>query len=129
VTSQPYVIDTWAWVEYFRGSEVGRRAKDHIEKCVNFTPTIVLAEMKRKFVEWGRSDFEEKLEFMRRHSTLIPLDESAATLAGEIRANPPVKGMGIVDCILLAASRLYGAKIVTGDPHFRMLTQVDYIGD
>ena len=26
-----YVIDSYAWVEYFRGSEEGETAKEHIE--------------------------------------------------------------------------------------------------
>jgi hypothetical protein len=37
--------------------------------------------------------------------------------------------MGLVDCILLAASRLYSAKVVTGDPHFRGLAEAEFIGD
>jgi predicted nucleic acid-binding protein len=116
-------------VEYFRGSEIGRRAKGHIENSSNITPTIVLAEMSKKFKELGRTDFPEKLDFIRRRSTIVPLDEPTAILAGEIRANAPVQGMGIVDCIMLAVSRIYNSKVVTGDPHFRGLGEAEFIGD
>ena len=124
-----YIIDTWAWVEYFRGSDIGRRARPRIENSNNITPTIVLAEMSQKFRQLGRSDLPEKLSFIRQRSSILPLDEPIALLAGEIRANVPVQGMGLVDCILLAASRLYSAKVVTGDPHFRDLAEAEFIGD
>lgn len=124
-----YIIDTWAWMEYFRGSDIGTRAKPQIENSNNITPTIVLAEMSQKFKQLGRSDLPEKLRFIRQRSMILPLDESIALLAGEIRANVPVQGMGLVDCILLAASRLYSAKVVTGDPHFRGLAEAEFIGD
>jgi predicted nucleic acid-binding protein len=124
-----YIIDTWAWMEYFRGSDIGSRAKPQIENSNSITPTIVLAEMSQKFKQLGRSDLPEKLGFIRQRSTILPLDESIALLAGEIRANVPVQGMGLVDCILLATSRLYSAKVVTGDPHFRGLAEAEFIGD
>jgi predicted nucleic acid-binding protein len=124
-----YIIDTWAWVEYFRGSEIGSRAKSCIEDATNITPTIVLAEMSHKFKQLGRTDLPEKLNFIKQRSTVLPLDESTALLAGEIRADLPVQGMGLVDCILLAVSRLYSAKVVTGDPHFRGLAESEFIGD
>ncbi len=124
-----YIIDTWAWMEYFRGSDIGRRAKPQIENSQNITPTIVLAEMSQKFRQQARSDLAEKLSFIKQRSTILALDESIALLAGEIRANVPVQGMGLVDCILLAASRLYSAKVVTGDPHFRGLAEAEFIGD
>ncbi len=124
-----YIIDTWAWVEYFRGSKIGTRAKPQIENSSNITPTIVLAEMSQKFKQLGRDDLPEKLSFIRQRSTILPLDEPIALVAGEIRANVPVQGMGLVDCILLAVSRLYNAKVVTGDPHFQGLVEAEFIAD
>ena len=124
-----YIVDSWAWIEYFRGSEIGGRAKSQIEAATSITPTIVLAEMSRKFRQLGRTDLPEKLNFIKQRSTVLPLDESTALLAGEIRANSPVQGMGLVDCVLLAVARLYSAKVVTGDPHFRALPEAEFIGD
>lgn len=124
-----YIIDTWAWVEYFRGSDIGSRAKPQIETANNITPTIVLAEMSQKFKQLGRTDLADKVSFIKQKSAILPLDESTAMLAGEVRANVPVQGMGLVDCILLAVARLYNAKVVTGDPHFRDLPEAEFIGD
>lgn len=126
---EQYIIDTYAWIEYFKGSVRGKKAKPIIENSISITPTIVLAEIKKKFVDWRRMDFEEKLNFIRSRSTIVPLDESNAILAGEIRATSNIQGIGIVDCILLALSKNLGAKVVSGDPHFKGLPEVEFIGE
>jgi len=64
----PYIVDTYAWVEYFRGTAKGKGIRSKIESEDNITPTIVLAELKRKFTEWRRPDFADKLEFIRQNS-------------------------------------------------------------
>lgn len=124
-----YIVDTYAWIEYFRGTTKGRSIKDKIEAGNNITPTIVLAELKKKFTEWRRPDFEERLQFIRENSQIIDLDAQTAILAGEIRAQKPIPNMGLVDCILLALSRIYSIKVLTGDEHFRTLSEAEFIGD
>ena len=124
----PYIVDTYTWVEYFRGTSKGKNVKDKIESGDNVTPTVVLAELKRKFTEWHRQDFEDKLEFIRENSRILDLDEQTAILAGEIRAQKPVPNMGLVDCILLALSRIYSIKVLTGDEHFKTLSEAEFIG-
>lgn len=124
-----YIIDTYAWVEYFKGTAIGRRIKDIIESDENITPTIVLAELKKKFTDWNRTDFDEKLLFIRSNSEVIPLNEDVAILSGEIRATINIENIGLVDCILIAMSRIYGLKVLTGDPHFQDLDEAKYLGD
>ena len=40
-----YILDSYAWIEYFRGSKKGEKVREFIqnEKC--FTPSIVIAEL------------------------------------------------------------------------------------
>ena len=45
-----FVLDTFAWVEYFIGSERGERVKNFIETNNCVTPTIVIAEISAKYV-------------------------------------------------------------------------------
>jgi len=125
----PYIVDTYAWIEYFRGTSKGMRIKDKIDAGDNITPTIVLAELKRKFVEWRRQDFEDKLAFIQENSQIVGLDEELAIMAGEIRAQKSVPNMGLVDCILLALARKFNMKVLTGDKHFKSLDEAEYIGD
>jgi len=122
-----YIIDTYAWIEYFSGSVVGKKAKPMIERGENCTPTVVLAELKRKFLDEGRNDFAQVLDFIHVHSNVLPLDEAIAINAGEIRATLKVKGMGLVDCILLALSRIYSLKVLTGDLHFQKLPEAEFL--
>jgi predicted nucleic acid-binding protein len=53
------------------------------------------------------------------------LDDSLAELAGRISAarRTKVKGWGLVDSVVLATAREMGAKVVTGDEHFRDLAE------
>ncbi len=39
------VYDTYAWIEYFRGSEKGAVVKRLLESQKGYTPSIVLAEV------------------------------------------------------------------------------------
>ena len=40
------VIDSYAWIEYFKGSEYGKKAKEYIENGICATPTIVFETAK-----------------------------------------------------------------------------------
>ena len=100
------VIDTYAWIEYFKGSDVAKKFKQKIEFGGNITPTIVLAEISKKFTDLGRADLDEKLAFVRSKSAVLSLDDKTATSAGRIRSTIGIEGMGIVDCILLAVARI-----------------------
>lgn len=123
------IIDTYAWIEYFRGEDRDKKLQEKIEEGENITPTIVLAELRKRFTDLGRNDFEDKLNFIRSQSTILPIDESIAIEAGRIRATIEIEGIGLVDCILLAVSRLYGVKVLTGDRHFKNLPEAEYFGD
>jgi hypothetical protein len=43
--SYKYVIDAYAWIEYFRASQYGEVAKEYIESADCVTPTIVVSEL------------------------------------------------------------------------------------
>lgn len=122
-----YIIDTYAWIEYFKGSPLGKNVKNIIENGGNLVPTIVLAEIKKKFTDWNRDDFDEILHFIHQHATTVPLDEATAILAGEIRSRTSVQGMGLVDCILIALARLYSCKVLTNDEHFEQLPEATFM--
>ena len=46
--SYEYVIDSFAWVEYFRGTEAGNKVRRYIESDHAATSTLTLAELKEK---------------------------------------------------------------------------------
>ena len=118
------VIDTFAWIEYFAGTARGEKAKPFIETGDGITPALVVAEFTDKYVREG-IDPDERLKFIRTKTMIQPHDDVAAEAAGRIsaerRAN--VKGWGLVDSCVLATAREKGLKVVTGDEHFRSLTE------
>lgn len=120
-----YVVDTFAWIEYFAGSQAGERARNYIDDGEAVTPTIVLAEFTDKYAR-ENLDPSERLKFIKTVSALAPLDEGTAELAGKISAErrPRVKGWGLVDSVVLASAKTRKVKVVTGDEHFRDLDHV-----
>lgn len=122
-----HIIDTYAWVEYFRGTLKDPTARWIIETEENQTPTIVLAELKKKYVQENLPGFKSDLKFIESKTSIIPLDEETAIQAGEIRARINVPNMGLVDCILLAMARRSGLKVLTGDQHFERMPEARMI--
>lgn len=124
--SYRYVIDAYAWVEYFRGSKPGEKAKHYIEEEDSATPTVVVAELSRKLlkeVERGAETIEgrrAKLEFIGILTEIVDLSRDIAELSGEIdvERKSKVPSWGLADSIILATARKTTAKIVTGDKHF-----------
>ena len=51
IESTSVVIDTYAWIEYFRGTKKGEIVKNYLLSAENvYTPSIVLAEIVRKYI-------------------------------------------------------------------------------
>ena len=124
--SYNYVIDAYAWIEYFRGSEAGATVKHYIEKEESATPTIVIAELSRRLlkeVEIGGETMEGrilKLEFVKASTIIVDLSQDIAERSGEIdlKRKRDIKEWGMSDSIILATARKANAKVVTGDQHF-----------
>ncbi len=130
------VIDTFAWVEYLTGSEAGAKAKERIESPGVMTPSIALTELTKWFlreVEAGRrseSEMQEQLSFVGTSSEVVPLDEGLARRAGEVDflMKKRIRGWPIADSIIYATARHRSAEVVTGDPHFKGLDGVFFLG-
>jgi len=127
-----YIIDSYAWIEYFMGTEAGRRVKSIVEGLEEkMTPTICLAEVYRKTL---RAEGEEMAEaqrvFIKERSALTPLTEEIAVKAAMINVEMKrkIKGWGLADSIVYATGIVKKAKIVTGDDHFKDLENVILIG-
>lgn len=130
------MIDTYAWVEYLLGSKAGQAAKRFIEGGSAMTPSVVLAELKKwylKEVESTRRSEREMnahLAFVESRSRVVPLDAPLALKAGEtdFLMKKRITGWPMADSIILATAKAQASRVVTGDPHFRQLEDVVYIG-
>ena len=117
--SELFVLDSFAWVEYFLGSNHGEKVKDFIEskKCV--TPTIVIAELSAKYSN-DKTDFTDKLKFIKFNSKIMFLTDEIAELAGKIKIQQrkTKKDFGFADSIIFATALLCNARVISGGPHF-----------
>ena len=123
--SYEYVVDSYAWIEYFRGSEAGKKAKGFIEGGKAATATITVAELREKYTREGWPYFDNDLLFIVSSTVIVNLTKNIAVKAGEVNAvmKAKVKGWGMADSITLATAEVAKAKVVTGDKHFKGLKQ------
>jgi predicted nucleic acid-binding protein len=118
------VLDSFAWIEYFNGTSAGEKVQSFLEAGRVLTPAIVVAELSEKHKRLNR-EFGPKYDFVKARTSVVPLEEELARVAGELNfeRKKSVKGWGMADSIILATARRAGSRIVTGDPHFRDLTE------
>ena len=121
--SYEYVIDSYAWVEYFRGTESGKMARPYVEGDSAATSALTLAELREKYLREGWPSFDEDLNFIVWKTRVAPVDRQTSLLAGEINyeRKKAKRGWGMADSVILATARSASAKVVTGDRHFEGL--------
>ncbi len=121
-----YVVDAYAWVEYFDGTSAGGKVKEIVENSANeiFTNVITIAEMSSHFKHRG-IDFAEAKRIILSLSVIYIIDEAFAEAAGELHAviKKERKHMSLADVIVLLTGKRLSAKIVTGDEDFRGLKE------
>jgi predicted nucleic acid-binding protein len=123
------LIDSWAWVEFFAGSKTGELVKTYVmdENQEIIMSSINLAEIYRIALD----RFDEKIAEKRRRAMitrcyLIPVDEEIAIHGARFRHE---RDWGLGDALIYATAIREGAKVLTGDPHFKGLKDVIFLGD
>src|SRR5207237_1698223 len=100
------VLDSLAWIEYFNGTGAGEKVRSFLESGFAVTPAIVVAELSEKYKRLGR-EFGPRYDFVKARTSIVPLEEELARLAGEIsfERKKRVKGWGMADSTVLATGR------------------------
>lgn len=125
-----YCIDAYAWVEYFIGSEKGRIVSTIVENSGNdvFMSAVTVAEVvsvtKREGRDWEAA-FNKMLNLAKVSDTVPETAKKAGLLHAELRKN--IKDFALADAFVLTTARRLGAKIVTGDPHFKNMKNVVFL--
>jgi len=132
------VYDTYAWVEYFLGTDKGLKVRALLREEGGYTPSIVLAEISRKYLREGVSPeiVGKRLLFIEAMTEIVDITVELALKAGEtylelLQHSKRVKGRtpSLADAIVYSTALLLGEDLVTGDRLFRNLPHVLYIGD
>lgn len=127
-----YIFDTYAWIEYFVGSEKGALVNSIIEDRGNTIVTLEcnIAELKGYCLRQGL-DFDESYTIVRANSEIHSIYVENWTDAAQIRHDmrKTRKHFGMIDSLIIAFQKKYGGIVVTGDSHFKGLKNVIYLGD
>ena len=117
------VFDSYAWIEYFRGSKKGEKVKKFVENKKGVTPIIVIAELSAKYHKEGWDFWKSDLQFIIAKSVIFDLTLEIASTAGKTRKDMRKEkpNFGLADAIILETGKIINAPILTGDPHFKGL--------
>src|SRR3989344_5867522 len=119
-----YLIDSYAWVEYFLGSSKGVVLKDFLsqEKNKFYTAAPCLAEINGWALK-NQQDFNQILKIITSNSEIIQVSDEEWISAGKERFDQgkTQKDFGMIDSVLLVKQKTLNCKIISGDKHFQHL--------
>ena len=117
-----YLLDSYAWMEYFGGNAVYSR---YVEVESNYTASVSLTEIVRALIrrKVGRSQIEKHLVFISKKSTLLPIGENEAVRAGFIAEEVGLHFSDALIYSLVTNDRV----LVTGDKHFKGKANVEFV--
>jgi hypothetical protein len=125
-----YIIDSYAWVEYFNGSKKGEILKKLFseEKNKFFTVECCLAEIRGWAIK-NNQNFENILVIIKSNSDILSINEDNWISAGVERSNQRErhKDFGLIDSILLVKQNQLKCYIITGDLHFKGLKNIIFL--
>jgi predicted nucleic acid-binding protein len=116
-----YVVDSYAWIEYLDGTEIGRKVSDLIkENNQVFTCVLTIAEVVSKAARKGK-DAKIAYDVITNNSKVINADEELSLQAGLLHCEmrKSLKDFGLADAYVLATARKLKSKVLTGDMHFK----------
>jgi predicted nucleic acid-binding protein len=124
------VVDSWAWVEYLRGSKTGKKVDARISSVSDlWTSVISLTEVVSKYRREKLSEQTavEAISSLSRFG--IPSRDDAigaGKIHAEVKAQTP--NFGLADAFVLQLARKVDGKVLTGDPDFRGLRDAEILG-
>ncbi|MGQ9543534.1 MAG: PIN domain-containing protein [Candidatus Bathyarchaeia archaeon] len=79
------ILDSYAWIEYFLGSESGRVVKNYIDVEEAVTSSIILTEVARKYLLEGtkEEDVVKRLNFIVANSNIMEINVEASVAAAK----------------------------------------------
>jgi predicted nucleic acid-binding protein len=125
-----YLLDTWAWIEFYIGSEKGKEIYRKIEEEKCYTPLVSLAEISDNYQSGNlKSDnkWKEIRGYVESKTQIINLTPEICGNAGKIKQEEREKfpDFGLMDAIILATARKHDLELITGDKHLKDKERVE----
>ncbi|MFH1521043.1 MAG: PIN domain-containing protein [Candidatus Micrarchaeota archaeon] len=116
-----YLLDSYAWIEYFDGSTLGKKVTKILTSSECFTSSLSIAEVTIKLLKKNK-DTQAGFSIMKQLSKELPVDHNTSFEAAElyVEKRKKLKDIGIVDVIIMTQAKQNNLVIVTGDrEHFK----------
>jgi predicted nucleic acid-binding protein len=120
------LIDSWAWIEYFQGSNAGKAVMGYLDDDQELIISAInLSEVYRWILHfYDERIAEEKKTAMKERCLLIDVDEEIAVEAARIKHRLK---WGLGDSIVYATARREAASVLTGDSDFKGQNDVIFL--
>jgi len=127
------IFDAYAWCEYaLDGPHAELIGKKLSSARQALTPASVLGELKESMLRHHvkTSKISSILLYVKNRSFIVNIDAEIAEKAGDInfKNKKKIQGWGMLDSLVYSATLLKKGRVITGDPHFKNLPEVIYIG-
>jgi len=119
------LLDTSAWIEYFKATDKGVKIKQLIENSAVFTSAISLAELP-KWVKENNLDLDWAIDQIKTNSQIINIDESIFIDSGKryIDLRKLNNKIGLIDAIIYTTAIANNLDLMTTDYDFTNLINV-----
>ncbi len=132
MTKDDYVLDSYAWIEFFKGEKEGEMVKKIIDNTKNqiYTNAVNIAEIISVTLR-EKKDSSKAMEAITSNSKVIDVNDEFSKEVGELHAEMKLnnRNFSYGDAFALLTARKLDAKIVTGDPDFIGIKDVVMIND
>lgn len=120
------LLDTSAWIEFFEGTEKGKRVKEVLNQNKCYTSIVSLAEVTNWSLKY-KKDTPFLIEAMQKLSSIINMDNDLCVLAGQLNFERKKinKKWGMLASFILATSIIYNLKLLVKDSDYRDLINVE----
>lgn len=121
------LIDSWAWIEYFRGSEAGKSVAEIInsDEEIIVSPVNIGEVYYTSLKKIGKKGAMQQIGLILNRCRVVDVNTDIVIKSAEIKSE---RKWGFADAIILATAVAENAEIITGDPHFKGLENVRYLG-
>ena len=119
------VFDSYAWLEYFAGSEKGKIVKKIIESNDEIlTPSVCISEIKRKYMR-EKKEYTSRIKFITTRSKIVKIDLDISLLAADLSYK---RKLYMIDAIVYACALFIKSDLLTGDQHFKGMDKIIFLG-
>lgn len=125
-----YLLDTFAWIEYFVGSKKGKIVKNLIDSETIYTSIITIAELSDKYYRENLVDkWNDRYKFILSKSYILQMSIEIAKKSGprKWQLRESHENIGLADAIIIETASQKNLTIVSGDPHFEDLDNVFFL--